>query len=110
MKLVKDGEGTEYEGKAHFNCWNVRKLAAGEDTKALTAALTHFLPNGGAEMGAAPVERVYVGICGVIMAKSKDGEEFIVEPGDLLYIPANEDRSVEVLGTEPATIMVFMVQ
>ncbi len=108
MKLVKDGEGVPYEAKGHFNCWNIRKFLGGTETVRMTCAMTHFLPNGGADMLASPTERVYVGISGAILCKSKGGEEFIVEPGDMLYIPPNEERSVEVIGTEPATIMVFM--
>jgi len=108
MKLIKDNEGVTYEGPGHFNCWNLRKLASGTDSKRLSASMTHFLPNGGAEMSAAPKERVYLCLAGSLMLKGVKNDEYYLEPGDMVYIAPGEERSVEVIGTEPATILVFI--
>ena len=109
MKVIKDDEGVPYEGKGHFNCWNLRKLASGTDSKRISASMTHFLPNGGAEMSSSDKERVYLCISGSLMLKGKNNDEYYLEPGDMIYIGPDEERSVEVIGTEPATILVFIV-
>jgi len=109
MKLIKRGEGEPYEAKGHFNCWNARKLAPDKDTKRLLIAISHFLPNGGAEMSSSPGERVYFVIAGSIKIKGK-GEEHLLEAGDLIYIAPDEERDIQVHGTEPATILVAMTK
>ena len=98
-----------YEGRGHFNCWNTQKLASGKDSQRLSISLTHFLPNGGAEMLPSPKERVYLCLSGSILLKGQKADEYYLEPGDMIYINPGEERSVEVIGTEPATILVFIV-
>lgn len=110
MKLVKNGEGQPYEAKGHFSVWSSRKLEAGKDSKKLSISLSHFLPQGGTEMSSSNQERVYFVISGRMSIKGeKQGEQFVLEPGDTLYIAAGEKREVRVVGTEPATILVAMV-
>jgi len=107
MKLIGKEAGEPYEAKRHFNCWSVQKLLLGEDIQRLNISLSHFLPHGGAEMSASPLERAYYLINGSMLVKGKT-EEHILERGDLLYIGAGEEREISVLGTEPATILVIM--
>ena len=108
MKLIKKAEGQPYDAKAHFNVWSTNKLEAGKDSRNLSISLSHFLPHGGAEMTSSPKERAYYVISGSIMVKGK-GEKFVLEPGDTIYIAAGEEREVSVVGTEPATILVMIV-
>jgi hypothetical protein len=89
MKLIKGNEGVPYEGKGHFNCWNARKLVSETDSRRLTVCTTHFLPNGGADMSSAPKERLYFCLSGSLLLKGP--------------------KRVVVIGTEPATILVFIV-
>lgn len=107
MKLIKKGAGESYEAKDHFNCWSVHKLVSGNDSQRLNIGLSHFLPQGGAKMSASPLERAYFLINGSILVKGK-AEEYILEAGDLLHIAAAEEREIQVLGTEPATMLVVM--
>ena len=108
MKLIKNGEGEIYEAKRHFSCWAMRKLVPEQDSQRLNIALSHFLPEGGAEMSSSPLERAYYVIAGSILVKGK-GEKFVLEPGDAIYIAPGEEREVQVVGTEPATILVMIV-
>lgn len=110
MKLVKKGQGKHIEVKHHFDQWGLNKISAGDGSQRLTASISHFLPQGGAEMLASPAERIYFGISGSIMVRGKQGDEYIVEPGDVLYIPPGEERSIEAIGTEPGTILVIIVK
>lgn len=109
MKLIKKGEGEVYEGAGHFNCWNLRKLAPGKDSKRLLISVSHFLPSGGAEMSSSPSERIYVDILGSITIKGKK-EEYRLEAGDMIYMAPGEDRSIQVNGDEPATILVAVAK
>lgn len=107
MKLIQKGDGQQYEGKGHFNCWNMRKLSAETDSQQLNISISHFLPHGGAEMSSSPHERVYFGLSGSILVKG-EAQEYLLEPGDLIYIAPGEERAVQVPGTEPATILVII--
>jgi quercetin dioxygenase-like cupin family protein len=107
MKLVKVGEGATYDAPKHFNYWSIKKLQPETCTKNLTVGVSHFLPSGGAEMGASPLERVYFCIEGSITVKGKT-EEYKLETGDCIYIAPGEERSFKVSNTKPATLLVIM--
>ena len=109
MKLIKKGDGETYEAKRHFGCWAMRKLVPEKDSQRLNIALSHFLPQGGAEMSSSPLERAYFVISGSLLVKGKT-EGHVVEPGDMIYIAAGEEREIEVRGAEPATILVIMTK
>ena len=109
MKLIKKGEGEHHEVTRHFDQWGLSKVSAKDGAKRLNVALSHFLPQGGAEMYASPTERIYFGISGSLMVKGAQGDEYLVEPGDVLYIPPGEERSIEAVGTDPASMLVIIV-
>ena len=109
MKVVRKSEGQPADAKGHFGCWTTHKLAADKDTQyGLGITLSHFLPDGGAEMSPSPRERAYFVLSGSLVVKGK-AEEYALEPGDLIYIAAGEEREIKVAGTEPATILVIIV-
>jgi quercetin dioxygenase-like cupin family protein len=110
VKLVKKGQGKSEVAKRHFGQWGITKMSLEEGSQRLTVGVSHFLPQGGAEMYASPTERVYFGISGSLLVRGKKGDEYLVEPGDVLYIPPGEERSIEAVGTEPATILVVIVK
>ncbi|MBW1737520.1 MAG: cupin domain-containing protein [Deltaproteobacteria bacterium] len=107
MKVVKKIEGQPYDAKGHFGVWSARKLAAEKDSQ-VSVSLSHFLPQGGAEMSSSPKERVYFIISGSMVVKGKT-EEYSLNAGDLIYIAAGEDREIQVPGPEPVTILVIIV-
>jgi quercetin dioxygenase-like cupin family protein len=107
MKLVKSSDGQYYDAQRHTQCWAVHKLTPGPESKRLNISYSHFLPNGGAEMSASPLERAYFVVSGTLQVKGKN-EEYTLNPGDLLYIGAGEERSVSIIGTQPASILVIM--
>ena len=107
MKLIKKGAGEPYEAARHYNCWSTHKVTPGQESQRLNIGLSHFLPHGGAEMSASALERVYYLVSGSMLVKGEN-EEHILESGDLIYIAAGEEREIQVLGTEPATILVIM--
>jgi len=106
--MVKKEDGTPYETKGHTGCWAVRKMDAVKDSRRLSVSLSHFLPQGGAEMSASPKERVYFILSGSMLVKGK-GEEYQLHQGDLIYIAPGEEREVQAIGTEPVTSLVIIV-
>jgi quercetin dioxygenase-like cupin family protein len=60
---------------------------------------------GGVNKGAAPGELIYYGLTGSLRVKTKS-EEYILEPGDTIYIPAGEEREFQAIGSDPTTIIV----
>jgi quercetin dioxygenase-like cupin family protein len=107
MKLVKVGEGTPYSAPHHFNYWAINKIIPNDVSKRIQIGVSHFLPQGGAEMSSSQLERVYFCIDGKVTVKGK-AEEYQLEAGDMIYIGPNEERSFQVSNTKPATILVIM--
>jgi quercetin dioxygenase-like cupin family protein len=107
MKLIKVGEGTPYNAPRHFGYWSIEKVTPGIASQHLQIGVSHFLPGGGAEFSSSPNERVYFCIDGKITVKGKN-EEYHLDEGDMIYIPAGEDRSFQVSNTKPATILVII--
>ncbi len=107
MKVVRIGEGSFYEAPGHFNCTCMNKFIAGQETKRTTIAISHFLPDGGAQMSSSPKERVYVVLAGRIQVTGKN-EEHILEARHMIYIAPHEERAFKVLGSEPASILVIL--
>ncbi len=53
MRVCKAGEGTPYQAPAHYGQWGLN-TSRGEAPSRLTVSVSHFLPNGGAELKAVP--------------------------------------------------------
>ena len=110
VKLIKKGDGQEpKEAKRHFAQSGITKVSKAEGSRRLHVSVSHFLPKGGAEMYDSATERVYYCLSGALMVKGNKGDEYLVEQGDTLYIPPDEERSIETVGTEPATMLVIIV-
>jgi quercetin dioxygenase-like cupin family protein len=110
MKLIKKNQGEAKQAKQHFNQAGITKVSEADGSKRLHVSISHFLPGGGAEMYASPTERAYYGISGMLKVKGKKGDEYLVGPGDVLFLPPGEERSIETVGTEPATMLVIIVK
>ncbi len=109
MKLIKKGQGQPFDAKGHSNQWTMTILEAGKDTERLSVRLSHYLPEGSVEMSASPREIAYFCLAGKLLVTGKKGEEYTLEPGDVFYIPAGEERAVTNPGTEVSTIVVFAI-
>ena len=77
------------------------------DAKNFWVGLSHFLPGGGAEMDATPLEKVYVVVSGEVTVITKGGEAKL-GPMDSVYLEAGEARAVENRTNLPASMLVVM--
>jgi len=107
MKTIKATEGTPYDAAKHFNVWGVKKITE-EQSRRTTVSLSHFLPNGGAEMSSSDKERIYYVVSGSITVSGKN-EKHVLNRGDLIYIAPGEERDMSVNGSEPAAVLVIIV-
>ncbi len=106
MKICKAGEGSPYQAPAHYGQWGSQYFK-GEGPSRLTVSVSHFLPNGGAEMKAVP-ELVYYVLSGSIMVQGK-AEEHVLNVGDVVHMDAGEERAFKVNGQAPASLLVVIV-
>ncbi len=107
MIKVKDAQGISYEGSGHFNVYGIKKVT-GDQAKHFIVNYSYFAPNGGSVMESAPRERVYFQVKGTMTVKGKNGEKHDLEPGDLLYIGAGEEREMVITGGKPAEVFVII--
>ena len=108
MIKCKKGEGVQYDAPAHFGEYGILKFKK-DQTKKVIVSYTYFLPNGGCEMGPAPVERVYIVAKGSITVSGDKNEVHVLEEGDMLYIAPGENRDVKVNNGQAAEVMVVVV-
>lgn len=105
----KDGSYT-YEAPGHFDCRTTRLHdPADVEGGKLVNGLTHFLPGGGTEYGANPLESIYYIVEGQMLFKGDDGEEILLEKGDSVHIAPGSKKSVTNTGTESAQMLVVLL-
>ena len=109
MKKVELRNVKEYEAPGHFKMVAM-KLHGREETgtKNFWVGLSHFLPGGGAEMGASNFEKVYFVLSGTLTVVTRDKKEITLGPMDSLYIAAGEERYLINREKVPATILVII--
>jgi quercetin dioxygenase-like cupin family protein len=109
MLVTRFDEAKPYQAPGHFDVRCLR--LQGFDASASRFAwigLSQFLPGGGAEMDASPLEKLYVVLSGEITVTLGDGTTTILRPLDSCHIPGNEMRAVRNDGNAVATMLVAM--
>lgn len=108
MQVTRLGEAQSYEAPKHFACTALRLQGwAASDAKQFSVGLSHFLPGGGCEHDATPLEKVYVVTEGEVTVVTDD-DEVTLGPYDSCYLAPNEARSVENRTNRPASMIVVM--
>jgi quercetin dioxygenase-like cupin family protein len=108
MKKVELKDVKPYEAPGHFKMTALR-LHGKEETGAqrFWMGLSHFLPQGGAEFDASPLEKIYFVLEGEVTIKTEK-EEIVLRPWDSVYIGANEGRSIINNTNRPASMLVVI--
>ena len=108
MQVNRLSEVESYEAPNHFGCSSFRLQGFdASDSKNFWVGMSHFLPGGGCEHEATPLEKVYVVTAGEVTVITDDGEATLAA-GDSCHIPAGEARSVINRANIPATMTVVM--
>jgi mannose-6-phosphate isomerase-like protein (cupin superfamily) len=109
MKKVELKDVKPYAAAGHFNMAAL-KLHGKEETGSTKywMGLSHFLPQGGAEFGATPTEKVYFVLEGEVTVIDGNNQKTVLKAWDSIYIGANEGRSIINETNRPASMLVVM--
>lgn len=108
MRVTRYTDAKPYEAARHFNMTGLRLQGFdASPAENFWVGLSHFLPGGGAERGAAPVERVYVSIAGEVTIVTDEGDT-VLRPMDSCYLAPGERREIINRSTAPASMLVIM--
>lgn len=109
MQITRFADAQRYDAPKHFDMRSLR--LQGFDASAAKFAwvgLSHFLPQGGAETDAGPLEKIYVVLSGEVTLQLADGSTQVLKALDSCYIPAGESRAIRNEGNSVATMLVVM--
>lgn len=108
MQVTRIDEAGPYRAPKHVDVRTLR-LQGAEATPVenFTVGLSVFLPAGGAEMDATPIEKVYVVLEGEVTVITEKGEETL-GPLDSCYLSPNEARAIENRTNRAASMLVVM--
>ncbi len=108
MEVTRLADAEPYEALKHQACTALRLQgfdASGAES--FWVGLSHFLPGGGAEHDATPVEKVYVVLNGEVTVITDDAEATL-GPLDSCRLAPGEARSVVNRTNLPASMLVAM--
>jgi mannose-6-phosphate isomerase-like protein (cupin superfamily) len=109
MQITRYNTALRYDAPGHYDVAALR-LQGGDASASRFAwiGLSHFLPGGGAEMAASPLEKIYVVLAGEVTVELGDGTIERLGPLDSCFIPGDEARAVRNEGNAVATMLVAM--
>jgi quercetin dioxygenase-like cupin family protein len=108
MKKVEIKDVKPYQAPGHFGMTAMR--LHGKDETGATKfwmGLSHFLPGGGAEMGATPTEKVYFVLEGEVTVITPK-EEITLRKSDSIFIGPGEERAILNKTNLPASMLVVI--
>lgn len=109
MQITRFADARRYDAPKHFDMRSLR--LQGFDMSASKFAwvgVSHFLPQGGAEMDAGALEKIYVVLEGEVTVELGDGTRHALSALDSCHIPGGEARSIRNYGNSVATMLVVM--
>ena len=109
MQITRFADARRYDAPKHFDMRSLR-LQGFEVSAARFAwlGLSHFLPQGGAEMDAGALEKIYVVLAGEVTIELGDGTVHVLKALDSCHIPGGEARAIRNRGNEVASMLVVM--
>jgi quercetin dioxygenase-like cupin family protein len=108
MDVTRFAEAGPYDAPKHFNFYGLR--LQGWDVSGsqnFWVGLSHFLPGGGAEMDATPIEKVYVVVDGEVTLTTNGGDT-VLRKYDSCRLAPDEARSIANNTNFPASMLVVM--
>lgn len=109
MQVTRFAAAPRYDAPKHFDMRSLR-LQGFEVSAAKFAwvGLSHFLPQGGADMDLSPLEKIYIVLSGEITVQLGDGSTQVLKALDSCHIPGGEARAIRNAGNAVATMLVVM--
>jgi quercetin dioxygenase-like cupin family protein len=109
MQITRIAEAHRYDAPKHFDMRSLR--LQGFDASAAKFAwvgLSHFLPQGGAEMDEGPTEKIYVVLEGEVTIELSDGTVQTLRALDSCHIAPGEARAIRNRTNQVASMLVVM--
>jgi mannose-6-phosphate isomerase-like protein (cupin superfamily) len=108
MQVVRLSEAQPYQAPKHVDCTALRLQGFDASAvKSFNVGLSHFLPGGGCERDATPLEKVYVVVEGEVTVVTDEGEATL-HPYDSVYLAPNESRAIENRTNRPASMITVL--
>jgi len=108
MRVTRIEAARPYEAPKHYDMRALRLQGFdASPSENFWVGLSHFLPGGGAESDATPLEKVYVVLDGEVTVITDDGEQQL-RPLDSCHLAPSERRSIENRTNRPASMLVVM--
>jgi mannose-6-phosphate isomerase-like protein (cupin superfamily) len=108
MQVTRIDDAGPYEAPKHVGTCTLRLQGwEASDAKGFWVGLSHFLPAGGTERDASPLEKVYIVVEGEVTIVTDDGEATL-GPLDSIYLAPDEARSIENRTNRPASMLTVL--
>lgn len=108
MQVMRLDSAQPYEADRHFDMRGLRLQGFdASPAENFWVGLSCFLPGGGAESDATPVEKVYVVLDGTVTVITDEGETQL-GPLDSCYLKPGERRAILNNTNRPASMLVVM--
>ena len=109
MQITRFASAPRYDAPKHFDMRSLRLQGFDvSSSKFAWVGLSHFLPQGGADMDVGALEKIYVVLSGEITIDLADGSTQVLKALDSCLIPAGEGRAIRNAGNDVATMLVVM--
>jgi quercetin dioxygenase-like cupin family protein len=109
MQITRFEKAVRYDAPKHFDMRSLRLQGFNvSDSRFAWVGVSHFLPQGGAEMDAGPLEKIYVVLSGEVTIELADGALHVLKAMDSCHIPGGESRAIRNNGNHVATMLVVM--
>jgi glyoxylate utilization-related uncharacterized protein len=109
MQITRFDKAARYDAPKHFDMRSLRLQGFDvTDSRFAWVGLSHFLPQGGAEMDAGALEKIYVVLSGEVTVQLGDGTTHVLKTLDSCHIPGGEARAIRNDGNDVATMLVVM--
>ena len=108
MQVTRLADAKPYQAPKHVDCTALRLQGFdASDVKSFNVGLSHFLPGGGCQRDATPLEKVYVVTEGEVTIVTGTGE-VTLQPYDSIYLAPNESRAIENRTNRPASMITIL--
>ncbi len=108
MHVTRIEDARPYDAPGHFDMRGLRLQGFDvSPTQAFWIGLSCFLPSGGAEEDAGPLEKVYIVLDGEVTVTTAKGDT-VLHALDSCHIAAGEARSITNASNRPASMLVVM--
>ena len=108
MQVTRLSDAKPYQAPKHVDCTALRLQGFdASDVQSFNVGLSHFLPGGGCERDATPLEKVYVVVEGEVTIVTDSGE-VTLESYDSVYLAPDESRAIENRTNRPASMITIL--